>query len=466
MGGSLSCCGEGCCPSEPQSTHRFRAHMCRDPDLPPEGQLNKGFFYNQDWQWPSVTSWDLIRAVHSTCSAIQEYMARDPLLKRLRRKSRDEDAAQVQAEEQAKEKALCAQHPRLPEILQRLPRLTVTLYFLAMVTNQIIPEVAVAHHKRTGGLGPPRKGRFKFLAAELPGENSTEEVVAVYTRDSAFQSSGSVETSVEKFIYESDEEAPQQWQARPPAVVTVKAGGLPEEKGPVETPVEKFIYESDEEAPQQWQARPPAVVTVKAGGLPEEKGPVETPVEKFIYESDEEAPQQWQARPPAVVTVKAGGLPEEKGPVETPVEKFIYESDEEAPQQWQARPPAVVTVKAGGLPEEKGPVETPVEKFIYESDEEAPQQWQARPPAVVTVKAGGLPEEKGPVETPVEKFIYESDEEAPQQWQARPPAVVTVKAGGLPEEKGPVETPVEKFIYESDEEAPQQWQASHLLLSQ
>ncbi|XP_017751513.1 PREDICTED: uncharacterized protein LOC108544758 [Rhinopithecus bieti] len=217
MGGSLCCCGEGCCPNEPESTHRFRAHMRRDPDLPPEGQLYKGFFYLQEWQWPSVTSWDLIRAVHSTFSAIQEYMARDSLLKRLRRKTRDEDvAAQVQAEEQAEEKdstkdlevelskkkkppwkvkvpvwiliqgrekcvgsplrlllrsclllkrvaqqqlspcshpppphtpALCAQHPRLPEVLQQLPRLTVTLCFLVTVTNQIIPEVVVAHRK-------------------------------------------------------------------------------------------------------------------------------------------------------------------------------------------------------------------------------------------------------------------------------------------------------------------------------
>ncbi|XP_033036072.1 uncharacterized protein LOC117065397 isoform X2 [Trachypithecus francoisi] len=111
----------------------------------------------------------------------------------------------------------------------------------------------------------------------------------------------------------------------------MQAGGLPEEKGPVETPVEKFIYESDEEAPQQWQARPPAVVTVKAGGLPEEKGPVETPVEKFIYESDEEAPQQWQARPPAVVTVKAGGLPEEKGSMKEPLEDSNKGSAEDAP---------------------------------------------------------------------------------------------------------------------------------------
>ena len=43
--------------------------------------------------------------------------------------------------------ALCAQHPRLPEVLQQLPRLTVTLCFLATVTNQIIPEVVVARRK-------------------------------------------------------------------------------------------------------------------------------------------------------------------------------------------------------------------------------------------------------------------------------------------------------------------------------
>ncbi|XP_072866616.1 uncharacterized protein [Chlorocebus sabaeus] len=63
----------GCCPDEPESTHRFRAHMRRDPDLPPEGQLHTGFSYLQEWKWPSVTSWDLIRAAHSTSSAIQEY---------------------------------------------------------------------------------------------------------------------------------------------------------------------------------------------------------------------------------------------------------------------------------------------------------------------------------------------------------------------------------------------------------
>ncbi|XP_072866613.1 uncharacterized protein [Chlorocebus sabaeus] len=63
----------GCCPDEPESTHRFRAHMRRDPDLSPEGQLHTGFSYLQEWKWPSVTSWDLIRAAHSTSSAIQEY---------------------------------------------------------------------------------------------------------------------------------------------------------------------------------------------------------------------------------------------------------------------------------------------------------------------------------------------------------------------------------------------------------
>nr|XP_028705803.1 uncharacterized protein LOC106999053 isoform X2 [Macaca mulatta] len=247
MGGSLCCCGEGCCPDEPESTHRFRAHMRRDPDLPPEGQLYTGFFYLQEWQWPSVTSWDLIRAAHSTFSAIQEYMARDSLLKKLRRKSRDEDAAEVQAEEQAEEKDST-------EDLQEKPPWKVKEAWReqesATVTNQIIPEAVVARRKRTGGLGAHVKRRFKFLSAELPREKSTEEVLAVFKRDSAFQSSGPMEGPVEKFIYESDEEAPRQWQVRPPAVVTEKAGGLPEEKGSRKEPLEDSNKGSAEDASQ------------------------------------------------------------------------------------------------------------------------------------------------------------------------------------------------------------------------
>nr|XP_016800451.1 uncharacterized protein LOC107966375 isoform X2 [Pan troglodytes]XP_016800452.1 uncharacterized protein LOC107966375 isoform X2 [Pan troglodytes] len=44
MGGSLCCCGEG-----------------------------EGFFYRQNWQFPSLDSRDLIQAAHSTHSAIQLY---------------------------------------------------------------------------------------------------------------------------------------------------------------------------------------------------------------------------------------------------------------------------------------------------------------------------------------------------------------------------------------------------------
>nr|XP_016800460.1 uncharacterized protein LOC107966375 isoform X3 [Pan troglodytes]XP_054540769.1 uncharacterized protein LOC107966375 isoform X3 [Pan troglodytes] len=79
MGGSLCCCGEG-----------------------------EGFFYRQNWQFPSLDSRDLIQAAHSTHSAIQLYsmhsgishllrkdlsfekVARDPLLRRLRRNTRDD----------------------------------------------------------------------------------------------------------------------------------------------------------------------------------------------------------------------------------------------------------------------------------------------------------------------------------------------------------------------------------------
>ncbi|XP_072866615.1 uncharacterized protein [Chlorocebus sabaeus] len=106
--------------------------MRRDPDLPPEGQLHTD--YHQEWQRPSVTSWDLIRAAHSTFSAIQEYSP--------------------------------------------------------------------------------------------------------------------MESPVEKFIYESDEEAPRQWQVRPPAVVTEKAGGLPEEKGSKEESLEDSNKGSAEDASQ------------------------------------------------------------------------------------------------------------------------------------------------------------------------------------------------------------------------
>nr|XP_028705798.1 uncharacterized protein LOC114678987 isoform X3 [Macaca mulatta] len=100
------------------------------------------------------------------------------------------------------------------------------------------------------GVGPPRKGRFKFLAAELPSEKSTEKVVAVVNRDSALWASGPMEGPVEKFIYESDEEAPRQWQVRPPAVVTEKAGGLPEEKGCKEESLEDSNKGSAEDVPQ------------------------------------------------------------------------------------------------------------------------------------------------------------------------------------------------------------------------
>ncbi|XP_050650443.1 uncharacterized protein LOC126957073 [Macaca thibetana thibetana] len=120
----------------------------------------------------------------------------------------------------------------------------------ATVTNQIIPEAVVARRKRTGGLGAHVKRRFKFLAAELPSEKSTEKVLAVFKRDSAFQSSGPMEGPVEKFIYESDEEAPRQWQVRPPAVVTEKAGGLPEEKGSRKEPLEDSNKGSAEDASQ------------------------------------------------------------------------------------------------------------------------------------------------------------------------------------------------------------------------
>ncbi|XP_077793612.1 uncharacterized protein LOC114678987 isoform X3 [Macaca mulatta] len=145
--------------------------------------------------------------------------------------------------------ALCAQHPRLPEALQQLPRLTMTLCFLVTESSVVSAEVALALCEQTG-VGPPRKGRFKFLAAELPSEKSTEKVVAVVNRDSALWASGPMEGPVEKFIYESDEEAPRQWQVRPPAVVTEKAGGLPEEKGCKEESLEDSNKGSAEDVPQ------------------------------------------------------------------------------------------------------------------------------------------------------------------------------------------------------------------------
>ncbi|XP_050649235.1 uncharacterized protein LOC126956360 isoform X2 [Macaca thibetana thibetana] len=116
-------------------------------------------------------------------------------------------------------------------------------------SSVVSAEVALALCEQTG-VGPPRKGRFKFLAAELPSEKSTEEVVAVVNRDSALWASGPMEGPVEKFIYESDEEAPRQWQVRPPAVVTEKAGGLPEEKGCKEESLEDSNKGSAEDVPQ------------------------------------------------------------------------------------------------------------------------------------------------------------------------------------------------------------------------
>nr|XP_028705799.1 uncharacterized protein LOC114678987 isoform X4 [Macaca mulatta] len=116
-------------------------------------------------------------------------------------------------------------------------------------SSVVSAEVALALCEQTG-VGPPRKGRFKFLAAELPSEKSTEKVVAVVNRDSALWASGPMEGPVEKFIYESDEEAPRQWQVRPPAVVTEKAGGLPEEKGCKEESLEDSNKGSAEDVPQ------------------------------------------------------------------------------------------------------------------------------------------------------------------------------------------------------------------------
>ncbi|XP_065403281.2 uncharacterized protein [Macaca fascicularis] len=124
-----------------------------------------------------------------------------------------------------------------------------TLCFLVTESSVVSAEVALALCEQTG-VGPPRKGRFKFLAAELPSEKSTEEVVAVVNRDSALWASGPMEGPVEKFIYESDEEAPRQWQVRPPAVVTEKAGGLPEEKGCKEESLEDSNKGSAEDVPQ------------------------------------------------------------------------------------------------------------------------------------------------------------------------------------------------------------------------
>ncbi|XP_063498658.1 uncharacterized protein [Symphalangus syndactylus] len=176
MGGSLCCCGEReeNYLDQLEFTHRFRSDMCSDPSLPPEGQRRRGFFYRQNWRFPSLDSWDLIQAAHSTHSAIQLYctysgishlirknlsvekVARDPLLRRLLRNTRDDsDTRQLKAEEQAEEKG------------------------------------------------------FKPVAAELPGTESSEQVIAVFERDSALGASGSMEDPVEEFIYESDEDAPR-----------------------------------------------------------------------------------------------------------------------------------------------------------------------------------------------------------------------------------------------------------------
>ncbi|XP_063498660.1 uncharacterized protein [Symphalangus syndactylus] len=151
MGGSLCCCGEReeNYLDQLEFTHRFRSDMCSDPSLPPEGQRRRGFFYRQNWRFPSLDSWDLIQAAHSTHSAIQLYC-------------------------------------------------------------------------------------FKPVAAELPGTESSEQVIAVFEqlkkrpvhtghsmvcgsqcfpfclqRDSALGASGSMEDPVEEFIYESDEDAPR-----------------------------------------------------------------------------------------------------------------------------------------------------------------------------------------------------------------------------------------------------------------
>ncbi|XP_073850983.1 protein FAM153A isoform X3 [Macaca fascicularis] len=40
--------------------------------------------------------------------------------------------------------ALCARHPRLPEVLQQLPWLTVTLCFLVTVASEMFPEMTLA----------------------------------------------------------------------------------------------------------------------------------------------------------------------------------------------------------------------------------------------------------------------------------------------------------------------------------
>ncbi|XP_030680704.1 uncharacterized protein LOC105739319 isoform X1 [Nomascus leucogenys] len=74
-----------------------------------------------------------------------------------------------------------------------------------MMTSPI-PEVA--HHTGIGGPGA-RRTRFKPVAAELPGTESSEQVIAVFERDSALGASGSMEDPVEEFIYESDEDAPR-----------------------------------------------------------------------------------------------------------------------------------------------------------------------------------------------------------------------------------------------------------------
>nr|XP_054343544.1 uncharacterized protein LOC129036438 isoform X2 [Pongo pygmaeus] len=147
--------GKDNCWDEVESTQRVREDVRPDHNLPPAERRRRGFFYHPNWRFPSLDSWDLIRAAHSTQSAIDLYVARDPLSRRLRRNTRDESGTQQpKAEEQAEDKGV------------------------------------------------------KPVAAELPGEGFSEQVIAVYERDSALWASGCTEDPVEEFIDESDEDAP------------------------------------------------------------------------------------------------------------------------------------------------------------------------------------------------------------------------------------------------------------------
>ncbi|PNJ18726.1 T0156445 isoform 6 [Pongo abelii] len=95
------------CWDEVESTQRVREDVRPDHNLPPAERRRRGFFYHLNWRFPSLDSWDLIRAAHSTQSAIDLYVARDPLSRRLRRNTRDESGTQQpKAEEQAEDKGV------------------------------------------------------------------------------------------------------------------------------------------------------------------------------------------------------------------------------------------------------------------------------------------------------------------------------------------------------------------------